>query len=156
VGAAAAAAAALTLVPAAGASQTYYLGWREFAVVKGSGKEMLFRVGTLTVNGSAWSVSASFASRSSKTLGLRPNFELLVGRTETQTHGLTVLRATAYSPAPPRTLAPGASWSGTFSGRGAAALVKGRFVHVSFGWFVGRLFPDTPGFAWVTDNVKQL
>src|SRR5262249_40624173 len=129
-----AAAAALSLVPEAQA-ETYYLGWREFAVVKDHGQAMLFRVNSITVDGATWRVSGSFQNKSDLTLGLRPSFSILLGRTAGQQRGLTVLRATSYSPAPPRTLAPKASWSGTFSGRGASALVHGRYVRIQYGWF---------------------
>ena len=143
--------AALVLVPAASA-RTIPLGWEERFDVAGT-PVMSFRVRSLTIDGPAWSARVSFKNLTSQTVTIRNRFALLHSRNRA-TRKFGRLAALRLTPRMPSRLRAGQSWSGTLSGRGAAAL-RGAYVRVHFDEFTGRLRLGRARFGWVTDSAVR-
>jgi hypothetical protein len=147
------AAASLLLTPTASA-RTIQLGWNERFDVAGQAV-MRFEVRSLTISKSGWSTRVSFRNLTARPVTITNRFALLHARTRsTRTFGR--LAARSLRPRMPSRLAPGKSWSGTFSGTGAAALKRGVFVRVHFDEFVGRLRLGRARFGWVTDHAVRV
>jgi hypothetical protein len=116
----------------------------------------------LAVMRTGWTVDAAIRNRTHATLLLsrrvhrprQPDLGLVVTRAPDREPGRNTLAmyATQVSPPLPRSLAPGAGWSGRFSG--TRPLVGGTYVRVLLGRFshvpAVRGFPPT--WSWVTDN----
>jgi hypothetical protein len=146
------AAASLLLTPTASA-RTIQLGWNERFDVAGQAV-MRFEVRSLTISKSSWSTRVSFRNLTARPVSIRNRFALLHSRKRsTRTFGR--LAARSLRPRMPSRLAPGQRWSGTFSGKGAAAL-KDVFVRVHFDEFVGQLRPGRARFGWVTDHAVRV
>ena len=146
------AAAAALFVPAASA-RTIPLGWNERFEVAGL-PVMSFQVRSLTISRSGWSARVSFRNLTGRPVTIRNRFALLHSRVRsTRTFGR--LAARSLRPRMPARLAAGQGWSGTFSGKGAAAL-QGVFVRVHFDEFVGRLAQGRARFGWVTDQAVRV
>ncbi|MDQ3821882.1 MAG: hypothetical protein M3321_01410 [Actinomycetota bacterium] len=161
--AAVATAGALALATGADA-RTIRLGWSESTPNAFGYPRMTFRVVSVTVVGTRWSVRAAVHNRSAKTIFIvRPNanaFPVQYG------FGLLALRracprgsrcapvgitATQSRPRIPRRLAPGASWTGVFGGRGV--LPRRVLLSVSFGRFTAA---GGVRFTWVTQRSFRL
>ena len=154
---------ASTLPPAQ--PRTIGLSWHEAPGPKG--ETLVVDVRRFVVRPNGWSVSASVKNdtRVAITIG-RPHHP---GGTE---FGVLVLAspdsravdaagpgvfASRFAPDIPRLLAAGATWSGTFSGRGRLAVAS--YVRVEFGRFttVGAVQQGVPWrFRYITDHVLRL
>ena len=145
-------------LPATGSSLTadpvtFELGWSERAVSRGK-VVMTFRVKLVHLEFEAWAAQVTFANRSRKTVTIKPQFALLVTNTK-ESERYEALVARRAKPALPKTLRPGQSWTGTLAGPGRPR--RGTWVRFNFGYFVGaHLFPDSRGFAWITDRSFQV
>ena len=88
-------------------------------------------------------------------LGIEPRFKLLIGPTRgTNNHVIRV--AKRFTPAMPKSIAPGKSWRGTWHGEYAGVLKPGRFLRIGFDRFVGEIAPGLNEFGLITENVKKL
>lgn len=145
-------AAALILAPAASA-RTFQLGWNERFEVAGQ-PVMSFKVASLTISKSGWSARVSFRNLTAKPVLIRNRFALLHAR-QRSTRAFGRLAARSLRPRMPSRLAPRSAWSGTLSGKGAAAL-RGVFVRVHFDEFVGHLRLGRARFGWVTDHAVRV
>jgi len=134
-------------------ARTIPLGWKEKLASAGK-TAMVFKVTSLTVDGSSWSVKASVANRTTKAVKIRKRFGIGLFESEEQYEGYTVLRASAYAPKLPARLGPGKTWSGTF--RGTGILLPGTLVRVIFATFVAPLLPGKTDFDWITDDWVRL
>ena len=142
----------LLLAPTASA-RTIPLSWNERFDVAGQAV-MRFEVRSLTISKSRWSTRVSFRNLTARPVTITNRFALLHARKRsTRTFGR--LAARSLRPRMPSRLAPGQSWSGTFSGTGAAAL-EGVFVRVHFDAFVGRLRLGRARFGWITDHAVRV
>jgi hypothetical protein len=164
---------ALAAVPSA-AAETVALDWREsYYPDYPRAHRITFRVTRVEASGNRWTVHAAFTNRTPWRLGVVPydasgweaGMELVSWRPREGTWypwdplpGPDRFRGTRFVPALPRSLAPGGSWSGRFSGSGE--LPQGRSIHVRFGRFVPprrvavRLRTD--GLSWTTDHGFRL
>jgi hypothetical protein len=151
------------LVLAAPASaRTIRLGWTEKTPAPYYGFiAMTFKVRSVTVTPSGWSVQAEMINRSGKRItfrratsffpprvgfGLRAPRPRVVGRRD-----FVELRATTFTPSLPESLEPGRRWSGRFSGRGR--LPRRKPITVTFGVF---LVNGTDPFSWETQRRFRL
>lgn len=156
-------AAALALLIAAPASaRTIRLGWTERTPAPYYGYvAMTFRVHSVTVTPSGWSVRAEIVNRSVQRITFRRGesyfprrvgFGLLVPRKRVVGRpDHATLRATTFSPSLPQTLEPGRRWSGRFSGPGT--LPRGKRIAITFGVF---LVNGTDPFSWTTQRLFRL
>lgn len=136
------------------ATRTIQLGWSEQAPATGA-PIMTLRVERLVIDGQKWRLTASFTNRSGMRLGIEPRFKLLIGPTRgTNNHVIRV--AKRFTPAMPKSIAPGKSWRGTWHGEYAGVLKPGRFLRIGFDRFVGEIAPGLNEFGLITDNVKKL
>ena len=155
--------AAFVVVPAAGA-KTFNVDWREQKVT--GGRPVSFRITRIVITPTSWSLRLSIKNGTEAALKVTtpPLFTtpikfLIISRRE-QYRGETALvdddhRVTHDPPASqlPKSIAKGATWSGTISGTGK--MRHGRYV-VGLGWFE-PLDPAAggSGFYWVTDHSVQ-
>jgi hypothetical protein len=160
VGAAALVALALMVAPAANA-KTFNVDWREQKVT--AGRAVFFRVTRIVITPTSWSLTLSIrnGTRAALRVTTPPLFTtpiptLSIARKE-QYRGETALvdddHRVAHDPPPsqlPRSIAKGATWSGTIGGTGK--MRHGRYV-VGLGWF-DPLDPAAGGrgFYWITDH----
>jgi len=139
--------------PLAADPSRFQLDWSERAVSRGK-VVMTFRVKVVHFEFQAWSAEVTFVNRSRQTVTVKPQFALLLSRTK-QGERYEALVARRSRPALPKTLRPGQSWTGIIGGVGRPR--TGTFVRFNFGYFAGsNLFPDSKGFAWITDHVFQV
>ena len=150
---------ALVVAPAADA-QTFNVDWREQKVT--GGRPVSFRITRIVITPTSWSLRLSIRNGTRAALKVTtpapmttPIPHLSVVRKE-QYRGETALvddHRVAHDPPPsrlPRSIAKGATWSGTISGTGK--MRHGRYV-VGLGWFE-PLDPAAggSGFYWITDH----
>jgi hypothetical protein len=115
------------------------------------GGPIVYRVRTIRIAPSGWSVTASVVNRTKEPLRIvyahEPagynDFGIRVGEAPAQ--------ALHSSPPVPILLRPGERWSGTLSG--PEGLARGTLVRVQFGQF-GTLHGDR--FTWVTDHAYRV
>ena len=152
--------AALVVAPAAGA-KTFNVDWREQKVT--GGRPVSFRITRIVIAPTSWSLRLSVknGTRAALKVTTPPLFTtpiptLSVSRKE-QYRGETALidddHRVTHDPPPsqlPKSIAKGATWSGTISGTGK--MRHGRYV-VGLGWFE-PLDPAAggSGFYWITDH----
>jgi hypothetical protein len=154
---------ALGLLLAAPASaRTIRLGWTERTPAPYYGYiAMTFKVRSVTVTPSGWSVHAEMVNRSGKRaifrrgksffpprvgFGLRVPVKRQVGRPS-----FVEKSATTFSPRLPQALAAGERWSGRFSGPGS--LPRRKPISVTFGVF---LVNGSDPFSWTTQREFSL
>jgi len=151
---------ALVVAPAAGA-KTFNVDWREQKTT--GGRVVAFRITRVVITPTSWSVKLSIRNGTRGALKVTtpaamttPIPHLSILRKE-QYRGETALvdddHRVAHDPPSsqlPRSIAKGATWSGTVSGTGK--MRHGRYV-VGLGWFE-PLDPRAGGrgFYWVTDH----
>ena len=151
--------------------QTARLGWEEpYPAEKPA---LVFGVESFTVTRTGWSARISVENRSKGgwevgdsryaaelAFGvlLFPNDDLDELERRNRSRDLPAIRpATAYSPALPRVLKPGATWRGTISAPGA--LAGGLWARLSFGPFVSVGKPPAGAdtlVVWFTDHAHHL
>ncbi len=159
-------------VPATRASpQQAALGWKESYPAERPA--LVFEVASLRVTRTGWAVDLSVTNRSKvgwdvgdPRFRLERAFGVLLFPTgdldelERRSREGTlpaIRRATAYAPALPRVLDPGATWSGRISAEGA--LAAGLWLRVSFGTFTSVGEPPSgmqPRVVWFTDHAYRL
>lgn len=144
------------------------LDWRE---THGSQtNRLVFRVERLEVHEDGWQATVAVTNDSTVAFEIsRPadrTFGLMVFGSGDQAEldrlnkdgALPSLRlAQELDPPLPSVLAPGKTWSGTMSARGA--LPRGRWVRVVFGVFVAASKPPPelqPSISWITDGAYEL
>ena len=150
-----AALAAASLAGGAGAAKVV---WEEQAK-DGSVPVMGFRVDSLTFNKQSWSARVALTNLSTKTITIGANFGAAIfddGKTEDLRRAIGFAAALRFSPARPRALAPGASWSGTIGGDGTLSSSAGvRYARLVFGPLGG--IPGQKGAVyWLTDHALTL
>jgi peptide/nickel transport system permease protein len=121
--------------------QTLRLGWNEERPVDGGGR-MTFQVRSIQLGSKGWRVRASFRNETpielhvTKGLGFAIASSFGLVHTREPLPGLDSIPAIHSNPPLPARVAPGASWSGVFSGLGAPP--AGATVYVSFGQFAAE------------------
>lgn len=163
-------------VPRQAPPQQAELGWRESAGEPGS--RLDFRVASFAVTDGGWSarITITNETQSTFTVGdpgqpLSRAFGVMIFRTgaedelkrrDVEQSLPDLRRAQAFEPALPRSLPPGATWSGTMTAPGA--LPTGLWVRVVFGAFVptGEM-PEVlrrqgvvSQLVWITDHAYRL
>jgi hypothetical protein len=101
-------------------------------------------------------IAAHFLGHFGGSYGASAGFSLL----QPAPLGLHVLPATAFQPALPAELAPGARWSGAFAG--TSTVPRDIFLYVGFGYFLPKSDAGSPGqslvgvggygFNWLTTH----
>jgi hypothetical protein len=152
--------AALVVAPTAGA-KTFDVDWREQKVT--GGRPVVFRITRIVITPTSWAVRLSIRNATRAALKVTtppllttpiPTLSIL---RKTDFRGETALfdydHRVVHDPPPsqlPRSIAKGATWSGTISGTGR--MRHARYV-VGLGWFE-PLDPAAggSGFYWITDH----
>ena len=147
----------LWLVPVgAAAAAEVKLDWRE-QIKDGHGHvAMTFRVHGLVVDKTGWAAAITFRNVSGHTVRITPDFGLALYKTS-KPGGRPdrFLPAVQSKPNLPRTLAPGARWTGAIGGPGKPPV--GMYVRVVFGHFGGLAISGFPaGFVWITDHAYRM
>jgi hypothetical protein len=163
---------ALIAVPSA-AAKTLRLDWREsYYPDYPRGHRITFRVSRVVVTHTGWTVHGAFTNRTPWRLRLEPDdptgWQMGMGLVSPKARAdepwpssygsADAFRANRFLPRMPRSLAPGESWSGRFSGPGKLPLRRN--IHVKFGRFVPprsvalRVRTDT--LDWTTDHSFRL
>jgi hypothetical protein len=149
--------------------QTVELEWRE--AYPDTGPQLRFHVDRLAVGKDGWSADVAVENATSIPFALASTpLDLEFGVMLFASGSLEELeaasrdgrlpslrRATSIVPAPPESLAPGATWRATLSAPGS--LRDGSFLRVSFGPLVaaGEPPPDMePTVVWITDKAHRL
>ena len=158
--------AALVLAGAAPA-RTIRVQWVDEQPLWGS--KLVFRTTAIRIDGDNFAVATSVANRTRYAVRVmrRPpylggnfigplSFGIAWRQTDTpKTRHMFFVPAKTFSPRLPATLAPGATWRGTFSGR-TRALRKHHDFWVAFGLFAAApqksLPPDPQGGYWLSDK----
>jgi hypothetical protein len=138
---------------AAGQAAATAVHWNESATIDHA-QVMQYSVDSLTVGKTNWSAEVSFKNDSSKTLKVGEQFGLAF-YSDRSTQALTKAVGRAYateaSSAVPKTLKPGASWSGTIGGTGKLNLTGTVYTRVIFGPFTGLPGEKAP-VVWITNH----
>jgi len=115
------------------------------------GGDVIFRVRTIRIAPSGWSVSGAVVNRTKEPL------QIVYGH-ESAGHngfGIRIDEAAAHAlrsrPEIPNLLRPGEGWTGTFAG--PDGLARGTLVHVQFGQFATS---QGYRFTWVTDRAYRV
>jgi hypothetical protein len=150
-------AAVLSLVLAGSAAAAEVkLDWREQIKDRHGHVVMTFRVHGLVVDKTGWAAAITFRNASQRTIRINPDFGLALYKTSTPSgRPDRFLPAAQAKPVMPRSLAPGARWTGAVGGPGKPP--AGMYVRVVFGHFSGLAvggFPD--GFIWITDHAYRM
>lgn len=153
--------------PTAARTKTLPLDWIETTRSRFGYPAMTFRVQSVTIGGSAWSVRASVTNRSAEQIAvvtvpspyLAYRFGLLASKPrrrgpfpETLSHARTWFGAISFAPSPPAVLGRGRTWRGTFSGRGT--IPRATLIRVTFGDFLSRRLQWS--FSWATTDAFRL
>jgi hypothetical protein len=146
----------LLLVPAgAAAAAEVKLDWSEQIKDANGHVAMTFRVHGLVVDKTGWAVAITFRNVSGKPVRITPDFGLALYKTGKPGHPDRFLPAAQSKPNLPRTLAPGARWTGAVGGPGKPPV--GMYVRVVFGHFTGLAIAGFPtGFVWITDHAYRM
>ena len=133
-------------------AQVAHVDWREAGDPHNLlGGPIVYRVRTIRVAPSGWTVTASVVNRTKEPLRIVYAHE----QTGQNAFGIRVGEGAAHAlhfqPKVPVLLRPGEGWSGWFSG--PERLPSGTLVHVQFGQF-GTLHGDR--FTWVTDHAYRV
>ena len=168
-------ACALCSAPTA-AAKTIKVDWRESVGISGGGR-IEFRITKIVATTRGWTVTAAIRNATKARVGIDP-----AGRTygaaspnPVWRDGMALLelhrvinvniggydnqwwehKATTFRPALPRSLAPGASWTGTLGGR--AKLKPGQSFSLGLGLFLPQN-PESGGSSviWITDHSFRL
>ena len=150
-------AAAVVCLVAAGSSAATAVHWNETATIDHA-HVMRYTVDSLTVGKTSWSAQVSFRNESKATLKVGEQFGLAF-YSDRSTQALTKAVGRAYateaSSPVPKTLKPGASWSGTIGGTGKLDLTGTVYARVIFGPFTGLPGEKTP-VVWITNHELPL
>jgi hypothetical protein len=145
----------LLSAPAATAGR---VGWTETAKVDRQ-TVMRYQVSSVTIGKANWSARVAFSNLS--------NGSIQVGATrfgiafysdssaESLSEAIGFALATRFSAMPPKTLKPGASWSGVISGSGSLSADGEVYVRVVFGPFSG-LPGESRSVVWITDHATTV
>jgi hypothetical protein len=144
----------LLLVPVASAAAAEVkLDWREQIKDANGHVAMTFRVHGLVVDKTGWAVAITFRNVSGKPVRVTPDFGLALYKTSKP--GGRPDRFLPAAQSKPRTLAPGARWTGAIGGPGKPPV--GMYVRVVFGHFAGLAIAGFPtGFVWITDHAYRM
>jgi len=139
--------------------KSYRVDWRE-SVDTPSGRSLLrihVSAVVLTIAGiegpdqGRWHASVSFTNVGSKPVSVgRKSFAMLVSASQSD-RGYAALAASQFRPFLPRTLKPGAGWTGRIDGFRPLAGTPA-YVRLAFGPFSSSLFRGGKPFVWVTDH----
>jgi hypothetical protein len=149
--------ALVLLVPVgAAAAAEVKLDWREQIKDSHGRVVMTYRVHGLVVDKSGWAAAITYRNLSKRTIRISPDFGLALYRTSKPgIHPARFLSAAQSRPTTPRTLAPGARWTGAIGGPGKPP--AGMYVRVVFGYFAGLPISGFPGgFVWITDHAYRM
>ncbi len=152
---AAAGATCLLLAPAAAAGSA---AWNETAKVGGV-SIMTYTVDSLTVGPKSWTAHVSFRNVSKKTIGVGNQFGVAFfpdATTEVPANAVGFAPATTFSTKLPKSLKPGASWSGVIGGTGTLTRSQKLWARVVFGPFTGLSTKTSSSMVWITDHAKAL
>jgi hypothetical protein len=140
----------LLVVPAASGQ---YLGWNETATIDHT-KAMRYRVQSLTLTKSTWKASISFQNLTKQPLGVARGFGIAFyadPKTQALAKAVGFLPVNRYSKPLPKTLAPGATWTGVVSGIGSLTTTQVVYARVIFGPFTG-LPSEKTAQVWITNH----
>lgn len=137
-----------------GPIRTVKAGWVEQYALQ-QGGSLGFRVRSIDLGRTGWTVHAAITNRSKTAVTVTKGYDyaraaglslVYPDSTAGSTGNLKVVTAETVEP-PLRTLAPGGTWQGTFSGKGRPP--QGKIIYVGFG-----LFTPTTGvpFTYLTDH----
>jgi hypothetical protein len=152
---AAAGATCLLLAPAAAARSA---AWNETAKVGGV-SIMTYTVDSLTVGPKSWTAHVSFRNVSKKTIGVGNEFGVAFfpnAKTQAPSKSLGFATATAFSTKLPKSLKPGASWTGVIGGLGKITKSQKVWARIVFGPFTGLSTKKGTSMVWITDHAKAL
>jgi hypothetical protein len=151
-------AAALAAASLAGGAAAGKVSWEEQAK-NGGAPVMGFRVESLTFDAQGWNARVTFTNLSKRTVTIGANFGAAIFddlRTQDLNRAIGFAVALRFSPARPKALAPGASWSGTIGGDGTLRSSPSvRYARLVFGPLGGLPGQKGPVF-WVTDHALTL
>lgn len=139
-------------------------GWTPLPQMSEKGG-ILVTIRRIAFGPNGWTVTATVVNRTDTILSVHKGVPWVDSVTDTATGGfslqyhsrkshvginfqITALPARAYQPKLPRTLTPGARWTGTFAGNGQ--IPPGAELHVGVGIFRGPKDRDPYGFTLVT------
>jgi hypothetical protein len=130
------------------------LDWHETAV-RGGKPIMEFHVVSYLGRRSGWTVYARFTNTGTRTWPIRKQFGIRIFDNRNPLGDYTSLRARRYAPAMPTRLAPGQSWAGAI--KGPRVPIRGKYVRIVFGDFVGRLGGTRwKTWVWITDHAFRM
>lgn len=142
------------LAPAAAAAGS---GWNESAKVGGQSM-MTYTVDSLTFGTKGWRAHVSFDNVSKATIAVGSGFGVAFfgdARTVDTTKAVGFAVASTFSTKLPKSLKPGASWTGVIGGVGRLTRSQRVWARVVFGPFTG--IPGIGGkIVWITDHAKVL
>ena len=144
----------LVLAPAAAATSS---GWNEGAKVGGR-SVMTYTVDSLTFGTKGWQAHVSFRNLSKATIAVGTGFGVAFfgdARTVDTTKAVGFAVASTFSTKLPKSLKPGASWTGVIGGVGSLTRSQTVWARLIFGPFTG--LPGIGGrMVWITDHAKML
>jgi hypothetical protein len=145
----------LLSAPAATAGR---VGWTETAKVDRQ-SVMRYQVTSVTIGKANWSARVAFSNLSSKSIRVgATRFGIAFysdSKTERLSEAIGFALATKFSATPPKTLKPGASWSGMISGSGSLSADGEVYARIVFGPFSG-LPGEGKSVVWITDHAKPM
>ncbi len=151
------AAAGATCLVVASSASAGSATWNETAKVGGV-RIMTYTVESLTVGPKSWKAHVAFRNVSKKTIGVGNQFGVAFfpnATTQAPAEALGFATATTFSTKLPKSLKPGASWSGVIGGAGQVTTSQKVWARVVFGPFTG-LSKASSSMVWITDHAKAL
>ena len=151
---AAAGAVCLLLAPAAAATSS---GWNETAKSGGT-SIMTYTVDSFTFGSKGWQAHVTFRNLSKATITVGRGFGVAFfgdAHTEDTARAVGFAIASTFSTKLPKSLRPGASWTGVIGGTGSLTRSQKVWARVVFGPFTGLPGIGT-SMVWITDHAKVL
>jgi hypothetical protein len=150
--------AAIVASSLAGGAAAGKVAWNEKAK-DGKVPVMGFRVDSFAFGKKTWSAHVTLTNLSKSTIAIGDNFRAAIyadSKAEDPSQAIGFALVFTFSPARPKSLAPGASWTGTIGGYGSLTSSGSvRYARLVFGPLRG--LPGQKGAVyWITDHALTL